>query len=77
MVRLGRLALVLMIMEIQMATPTAAQTLASNDSEDRPFRPVVGQAFPDLVLPSLEDGRPMSLADFRGKKVILHVFASW
>ncbi len=37
----------------------------------------VGQPFPDIVLPSLEDGRPASIADFRGKKLILHVFASW
>ncbi len=37
----------------------------------------VGQPFPDIVLPSLEDGRPTSIADFRGKKLILHVFASW
>ena len=37
----------------------------------------VGQPFPDLVLPSAEDGRPMSLADFRGQKLILHIFASW
>ncbi len=37
----------------------------------------VGEAFPDLVLPSLENGRPLSLAHFRGKKIIRHVFASW
>ena len=37
----------------------------------------VGQPFPEIVLPSLEDGRPTSIADYRGKKVILHVFASW
>ncbi|MEE9217567.1 MAG: hypothetical protein V3U98_00715 [Acidobacteriota bacterium] len=37
----------------------------------------VGQPFPALVLPGLEDGRPLSLADFRGQKVLLHVFASW
>ncbi len=36
-----------------------------------------GEPFPLLVLPSMIDGRPMSLADFRGRKVILHVFASW
>ena len=36
-----------------------------------------GQPFPDLSLPALEDGRPTSLADFRGQKVVLHVFASW
>lgn len=37
----------------------------------------VGQPFPTLTLPALEDGRPRSLAEFRGRKVILHVFASW
>lgn len=36
-----------------------------------------GRPFPDLILPSMADGSPMSLADFRGKKVVLHVFASW
>ena len=36
-----------------------------------------GQPFPDLLLPGLEDGRPTSLADFRGQKIVLHVFASW
>lgn len=42
---------------------------------DHPFQP--GTAFPTLSLPSLEDGRPASIADFRGQKIILHVFASW
>lgn len=37
----------------------------------------VGQVFPDLLLPSLEASRPMSLGEFRGKKLILHIFASW
>jgi hypothetical protein len=37
----------------------------------------VGRPFPDLLLPALRDGKPTSLADFRGKKVVLHVFASW
>jgi hypothetical protein len=36
-----------------------------------------GRAVPDIVLPSLDDGRPLSLTDYRGKKVVLHVFASW
>ncbi len=36
-----------------------------------------GQPFPDIVLPSMRDGRRMSIADFRGQKVVLHVFASW
>lgn len=37
----------------------------------------VGQVFPEILLPSAEDGRPLSVASFRGKKTILHVFASW
>ena len=37
----------------------------------------VGDVFPDLALPSLEDGTPTRLSDFRGHKVMLHVFASW
>ncbi len=37
----------------------------------------VGEPFPDMLLPSLADGQPRSLADFRGRKVVLHVFASW
>ena len=37
----------------------------------------VGEPFPTIALPALEDGRPRSIADFRGKKVVLHVFASW
>lgn len=37
----------------------------------------VGEPFPALAFPSAEDGEPISLADFRGHKVIVHVFASW
>lgn len=37
----------------------------------------VGEPFPNIVLPSLEDGRPLSLVQFRGQKIILHIFASW
>lgn len=37
----------------------------------------VGRPFPNLVLPSLEDGRPSSLVQYKGKKILLHVFASW
>ncbi len=48
----------------------AAATAAPADLE-------VGRPFPDLVLPALQDGRPLSIADFRGRKVILQVFASW
>ena len=36
----------------------------------------VGQAFPNMLLPSLE-GRSGSIADFRGEKLIVHIWASW
>lgn len=37
----------------------------------------VGQAWPVEPLPSVADGRPLSVARFRGRKVMLHQFASW
>ncbi len=42
-----------------------------------PAKIEVGKPFPHLVLPAADDGRPLSVAAFRGKKVILQVFASW
>jgi hypothetical protein len=36
-----------------------------------------GQPFPDIVLPTLADGKPGAISQFRGKKLILHIFASW
>jgi hypothetical protein len=36
-----------------------------------------GEAFPTRALPSAADGRPMSVAEFRGKKLIVNIFASW
>ena len=37
----------------------------------------VGDRFPEIVLPSLADGEPMSIASFPGRKLVLHVWASW
>ena len=37
----------------------------------------VGEAFPTLALPSAADGRPVSVAAFRGRKLIVNIFASW
>ncbi|MFQ5926812.1 MAG: TlpA family protein disulfide reductase [Terriglobia bacterium] len=58
-----------------------ASLLMVNTASTEPARPAtgfkVGQVFPNLALPSLADGRPLSLADFRGQKLILHIFASW
>ena len=36
-----------------------------------------GKPFPNIVLPSVADGRALSMADFQGEKVMLHLFASW
>ncbi len=37
----------------------------------------VGQSFPNMALPRLQDGRPASISNFRGHRLILHIFASW
>jgi len=37
----------------------------------------IGETFPEVVLPAVSDGQPMSLAAFRGEKLFLHLFASW
>ncbi len=55
----------------------ASGTVGASDAPT-PVDPfAVGQPVPDLVLPAANDGRPRSLAEFRGKKYVLHVFASW
>ncbi len=40
-----------------------------------PFK--VGEPFPTIPLPAADDGRKVSIADFRGQRLIVHVFASW
>ena len=37
----------------------------------------VGQRHPDFTLPRIGDRAPVSLSDFRGKRVLLIQFASW
>ena len=46
------------------------------DSADG-FEPTVGKALADFRLPRIDNGEPKSLSDFRGKKTLLIVFASW
>jgi len=41
------------------------------------YSPQVGQPHPDFTLPSIADGRPVSLSQFRSKKVLLVHFSSW
>jgi hypothetical protein len=37
----------------------------------------VGRPFPEIALPRLTDGSPATIAQFRGRKLLLHIFASW
>ena len=60
----------LILAVIGVPTMTAAQ-----NSPGLPFQE--GDVFPEIRLPSLKDGSPMSVADFRGQKLVLHIFASW
>ena len=41
------------------------------------YEPKVGERHPDFTLPTIGDRTPVSLSDFRGKKVLLIQFASW
>ncbi len=60
------------------ADEVSASGVSSGSPTQRRDSPLaVGDLFPDLAFPSLEDGTPARLSDFRGKKVMLHVFASW
>ena len=54
----------------------ALSVLASPAHVNATWEPRVGEPFPDLALPTLE-GSTKSISDFRGQKIILHVFASW
>jgi len=37
----------------------------------------VGEHHPAFTLPDIRTGKPVALADFRGRKVLLIQFASW
>ena len=41
------------------------------------YAPKVGEKHPDFSLPRIDDRAPVSLSNFRGKKVLLIQFASW
>ena len=41
------------------------------------YAPKVGQRHTDFTLPDIATGKPASLSDFRGKKVLLIHFSSW
>jgi hypothetical protein len=37
----------------------------------------VGDRFPVISLPAAEDASARSIADYRGKPLLLHIYASW
>jgi hypothetical protein len=41
------------------------------------YAPKIGERHPDFTLPAINDRAPVSLSNFRGKKVLLIEFASW
>ena len=41
------------------------------------YGPKLGERHPEFTLPDIGTGKPVSLSDFRGKKVLLIQFASW
>jgi len=55
----------------------AAGAAAALARGEVPVGPKPAEAYPVRVLPALADGRPLSIAHFRGKKVLLLQFASW
>jgi len=68
------------VMRISLRTALFAILLASSQvatPQDASKRFKVGEPFPDLVFPSVENGQPSSIAAYRGRKVLLHIFASW
>ena len=50
---------------------------SSPGASARTYAPKIGQRYPDFTLPRIDDRTPVSLSDFRGKKVLLIQFASW
>ncbi len=37
----------------------------------------VGRPFPIILLPRMNDGLPDTIVNYRGQKIIMHIFASW
>jgi hypothetical protein len=52
-------------------------SLLSSQSNGDGYSPRVGEVHPDFTLPSVGDRAPVSLSQFRGRKVLLIHFSSW
>ena len=63
---------------LALALATCGMILGSTSRESAAsYAPKVGERHPDFTLPTIGDRTPVSLSDFRGKKVLLIQFASW
>jgi hypothetical protein len=65
--RLGYQVPLLLLLEIAMLHHTCVAE----------FEPQVGEALNDFVLPRIDNGEPVSPSAYRGRKVLLVMFASW
>lgn len=59
------------------AVPVVVLLLTGGIGRSPAAPPAVGDRHPDFTLSAIADGKPKSLSDFRGKKVLLVQFASW
>ncbi len=55
----------------------AAALVSAAAAASASYAPQVGERHADFTLPAIDDGRAVSLSQFRGKKVLLIHFASW
>jgi hypothetical protein len=61
-----------------MAGPLAAVLMVTPDHRvSGQYQPQVDAPHPDFVLPRIDNREAVSLAQFRGRKVLLTHFASW
>jgi hypothetical protein len=67
----------LIMRHIALCLMTAIVLAAAAPAPAAPYAPRVGQRHPDFTLPDIATSKPVSLSDFRGKKVLLIHFASW
>ena len=64
--------------KLALALATCGMILGSTSrASAASYAPKVGEKHPDFTLPTIGDRKPVSLSDFRGKKVLLIQFASW
>ena len=57
--------------------PIALALCAVSSSGQGAAPPGVGERHPDFTLADIVTDKPVSLSDFRGKKLLLIQFASW